>query len=57
MNIPYFNGPGGVTGPGGYQANPATSFNPNSYIPSSTGFTPDLVNSETRGILALIVRF
>lgn len=57
MSIPYFNGPGGVTGPNGYSVNPATSFNPNSYIPSSSSFTPDLVNSETRGILALIVRF
>lgn len=56
MNIPYFNGPDGVTGPGGYQTNPSNSFNPNSYIPN-TGWKPDLVNSETRGILALIVRF
>ena len=57
MNIPYFNGPGGVTGPGGYQANPATTYNPNSYIPASSSFTPDLVNSESRVILALITRF
>lgn len=57
MNIPYFNGPGGVTGPNGYQSNPAASFNPNSYIPSTSTFTPDLVNSETRGLLALLVRF
>ena len=56
MNIPYFNGPGGVTGQNGYQTNPALTFNPNSYIPN-TGWTPDLVKSETRGILALIVRF
>lgn len=57
MNIPYFNGPKGVTGTGGYSAFPATSFNPNSYIPSTTSFTPDLVKSETRGIIAFIVRF
>jgi Putative beta-barrel porin-2, OmpL-like. bbp2 len=57
MNIPYFNGPGGVTGPIGYQANPSNSFNPNSYTPSTSSWNPDLVNSETRGILALIVRF
>jgi hypothetical protein len=57
MNIPYFNGPGGVTGPNGYQTNPATSYNPNSYIPASGSFTPDLVNSESRFIIALITRF
>jgi len=63
MSIPYFNGAGGVSGPTGYQANPATSFNPNSYIPNAyangnyANFTPDLSKSEIRGILALIVRF
>lgn len=57
MNVPYFNGPGGVTGPGGYQTNPATTFNPNSYIPASSTFTPDLVNSENRVIVALMTRF
>jgi len=58
MNIPYFNGPGGVTGPNGYGPNPTTSTNSNSYQPSgSSTYTPDLVNSETRGVLALIVRF
>ncbi|WP_428330127.1 outer membrane beta-barrel protein [Mucilaginibacter sp.] len=71
MNIPYFNGPGGVSGPTGYTANPATSFNPNSYIPNpvnitnaqgqsvpNPNFVPfDLVHSETRVILALIARF
>jgi len=65
MSIPYFNGTGGVSGPSGYQGNPASSNNPNSYIPNpynyATGtyanFTPDLVKSETRGIIALLVRF
>jgi hypothetical protein len=71
MNIPYFNGPGGVSGPTGYTANPATSFNPNSYISNpatitnaqgqtvpNPNFVPfDLVKSETRVILALIARF
>ncbi len=71
MNIPYFNGPGGVTGPTGYQANPATNYNPNSYIPNpqtivnasgqtvpNPNFVPyDLVNSESRVIIALITRF
>jgi len=71
MNIPYFNGPGGVTGPTGYQTNPATTYSPNSYIPNpptivnaqgqsvpNPNFVPfDLVNAESRFILALIVRF
>jgi hypothetical protein len=71
MNVPYFNGPGGVTGPSGYQANPATSYNPNSYIPNpatitnaqgqtvpNPNFVPfNLVNSESRVIIALITRF
>jgi hypothetical protein len=74
MNIPYFNGPGGVTtGPGGngYQSNPATSYNPNSYIPNpptitnsagqtvpNPNFIPfNLVNAESRFIVALITRF
>ena len=74
MNIPYFNGPGGVTtGPGGngYQTNPSTTYNPNSYIPNpptivnaqgqtvaNPNFIPfDLVNAESRVIVALITRF
>jgi hypothetical protein len=74
MNIPYFDGPGGVTtGPGGngYQTNPQTSFNPNSYIPNpptitnpagqtvpNPNFIPfDLVKSDSRFIIALIGRF
>jgi hypothetical protein len=74
MNIPYFDGPNGVTtGPGGngYQTNPQGSFNQNSYIPNpptivnaqgktvpNPNFIPfDLVNADSRFILALIVRF
>lgn len=74
MNIPYFDGPNGVTtGPGGngYQTNPQTSFNTNSYIPNpptivnasgqtvaNPNFVPyDLVNSDSRVIVALIARF
>ncbi len=71
MNVPYFNGPGGVSGPTGYTANPANSFNPNSYIPNpptvvnglgqtvaNPNFVPfDLVNSESRVVIALITRF
>jgi hypothetical protein len=71
MNIPYFNGPGGVTGPTGYQTNPATSYNPNSYIPNpptitngmgqtvpNPNFVPfNLVNAESRFVIALMTRF
>ncbi|MDB5117836.1 MAG: porin [Mucilaginibacter sp.] len=74
MNIPYFDGPNGVTtGPGGngYQTNPQTSFNSNSYIPNpptitnaqgqavaNPNFIPfNLVNADSRVIVALIARF
>ena len=71
MNVPYFNGPGGITGPTGYQANPSNSYNPNSYIPNpptitnsqgqtvpNPNFVPfNLVNAESRFIIALITRF
>lgn len=45
-NVPYFAGPGGVTSPDGYNTTPLTP-----------DFRPDLVNSETRFIGALLVRF
>ncbi|MFL9482024.1 outer membrane beta-barrel protein [Chitinophagaceae bacterium LWZ2-11] len=45
-NVPYFAGPGGVTSPDGYTNTP---------IPA--GWKPDLVKDETRGILALLIRF
>jgi len=45
-NVPYFAGPGGVTSPDGYTTTP---------IPA--GWTPDLVKSESRFVLAMIVRF
>jgi len=45
-DVPYFAGHGGVTSPDGYNT---------TAVPSN--FTPDLVNSETRFIGALLVRF
>ncbi len=47
-NVPYFSGPGGITPPGG-----------NSGLPGSvvTGFTPDLVKTESRFTAALLVKF
>lgn len=47
-NVPYFAGPGGVTPPGGNTGSPG------SLVP---GFTPDLVKTESRINLALMVVF
>jgi hypothetical protein len=45
--VPYFSGPGGVTPPGGNQGDPG------SYVP---GWAPDLVKTETRVTIALLVK-
>ena len=45
-NVPYFAGPGGVTSPDGYVTTPI-----------SGGWQPDLVKSEARYVLAMIVHF
>ena len=44
-NVPYFAGPGGVTSPSGY-----------TYTPLPTGWTPDLVKSESRIIFCILFR-
>jgi hypothetical protein len=44
-NVPYFAGHGGVTSPDGYTTTPLGSF------------VPDLVKSESRFVIAMIVRF
>jgi hypothetical protein len=46
-DVPYFSGPGGVTPPGGNQGDPG------SYVP---GWAPDLVKTETRVTIALLVK-
>jgi hypothetical protein len=46
-NVPYFSGPGGVTPPGGNTGAPG------SVVP---GFTPDLVKTENRFTLGLLVK-
>ena len=46
-NVPYFSGPEGVTPPGGNQGDPGSA------VP---GWTPDLVRSETRFTLAVLVK-
>ena len=55
-SVPYFAGRGGVTGPNGYKCGGLS--NPDGVISSCapTGWMPDLVNSETRLILAVIFR-
>src|SRR5215813_10159619 len=47
-NVPYFSGSGGVTPPGGNQGPPG------SFVP---GFAPDLVRSENRLNMAILVKF
>lgn len=51
VNVPYFNGPGGVTSPDGYSNTP---YGPGTASPN---WKPDLVNSESRFIFAMLVRF
>ena len=50
-SVPYFAGSGGVTSPTGYTT---TAYGPGTAYPN---WTPDLVKSEDRLILALLVRF
>ena len=45
-NVPYFAGHGGVTSPDGYSTTPLTP-----------GWAPDLVKTESRFVLAMIVHF
>ena len=55
-SVPYFNGPGGVTGPDGYKT--GGLYHPDGLISTSvpTGWTPDLATQETRVIFALLFR-
>jgi hypothetical protein len=47
-NVPYWNGPGGMTPPGGNNGNPGV------IIP---GFQPDLRMTEDRGTMSILVKF
>jgi hypothetical protein len=47
-NVPYWNGPGGMTPPGGNNGNPGA------IIP---GFFPDLRHTEDRATMAILVKF
>ena len=47
-SVPYFSGPGGVTPPGGNTGPPGSEVD---------GFTPDLVKTENRVTVAMMVKF
>ncbi|HEV2399675.1 MAG TPA: outer membrane beta-barrel protein [Candidatus Sulfotelmatobacter sp.] len=47
-NVPYWNGPGGMTPPGGNNGNPAAT------VP---GWFPDLRKTEDRATMAILVKF
>ncbi len=49
-NVPYFAGHGGVTSPSGYTQTLTGVANPASWV-------PDLVKSESRFVLAMVIRF
>ena len=51
-NVPYFSGNGGVTPPGGNQGSPGSTV----MNPDGSQWTPDLVKSEPRFTLALLVK-
>jgi hypothetical protein len=55
-SVPYFNGPGGVTGPDGYKVGGV--YDPDSQIKTlvPAGWAPDLVQQETRIIFAMLFR-
>jgi Putative beta-barrel porin-2, OmpL-like. bbp2 len=47
-NVPYWNGPGGMTPPGGNQGAPGSVV---------AGWAPDLRHTEDRGTMAILVKF
>jgi hypothetical protein len=47
-NVPYWNGPGGMTPPGGNQGAPGSVV---------AGWSPDLRHTEDRGTMAILVKF
>ena len=47
-NVPYWNGPGGMTPPGGNNGNPGVA------VPN---WSPDLRKTEDRGTMAILVKF
>ena len=55
-SVPYFAGRGGVTGPGGYKCGGLASADGAIGTCAPPGWTPDLVNAETRLIFAVLFR-
>ena len=60
-NVPYWNGPGGMTPPGGNNGNPAsyvclTGFSTCNGSPTNTWY-PDLRKTEDRATMAILVKF
>jgi hypothetical protein len=55
-SVPYYAGPGGVTGPDGYKCGGLS--NPDNLITTCApaNWTPDLVNTETKLIFAILFR-
>jgi hypothetical protein len=47
-NVPYWNGPGGMTPPGGNNGDPAATI---------SGWSPDLRKTEDRATMAILVKF
>ena len=56
-SVPYFAGPGGVTSPNGYTTDPVLIQQANGTLAPIPGWTPNLVRSENRIILAILLRF
>ena len=55
-SVPYYAGPGGVTGPDGYKCGGLYSPDGTISTCAPSGWTPDLANAETKLILALLFR-
>ena len=55
-SVPYYAGPGGVTGPTGYKC--GGLYHPDGVVSTCApaSWTPDLVNAETKLIFALLFR-
>jgi hypothetical protein len=51
-NVPYWNGPGGLTPPGGNQGTPGSMV-----MVNGTTWFPDLRHTEDRGTMAILVKF
>ncbi len=52
-NVPYWNGPGGMTPPGGNNGNPAGV----TVLPNGNIWYPDLRKTEDRATMAILVKF